>query len=102
MAANLSSLSSLQPDDIAGINALVDETMRRESIGYISPYSRSSSQKNTLLPTCGTVEDISNDKGPSNGAANFFGSLLLGLLGIIIVNLNVKKKDRLLQSEIRM
>ncbi len=102
MAANLSSLSSLQPDDIAGINALVDETIKRESVGYISPYSKSSSQKNTLLPTCGTVEDISNDKGSSNGASNFFGSLLVGLLGMIVVNLNIKRKDRLLQSEIKI
>ena len=91
MAANLSSLSTLQPDDIQGVNAVVDETLRRQSTGYVSPYSTTTSEKNGLLPACGTVEDVGTGSGPGNGASNFIGSLLIGLLGIVLAN---KKKRR--------
>ena len=43
MAPTLSSLTTLQSDDIQGVNAVVDETIRRQSTGYISPYSTQSS-----------------------------------------------------------
>jgi hypothetical protein len=94
MAANLTSLTTLQPDDIQGVNAVVDETIRRQSTGYVSPYSATETQKNGLLPACGTVEDIGNGKGPKNGAINFIGSLLIGFLGIAFTN--NRKKQRLL------
>ncbi len=88
MAANLTSLTTLQPDDVKGVNAVVDETIRRQSTGYVSPYSVQTSEKNSLLPTCGTVEDIAGGGkgGPSNGAANFVGSLLIGFLAISFAN----------------
>ena len=92
MAANLSSLSTLQPDDIQGVNAVVDETIRRQSTGYISPYSATTTTKG---PACGTIEDISkNDNdgsGPNRGATNFMGSLIIGFLGIALVK---RKKNQ--------
>jgi hypothetical protein len=91
MAANLSSLTTLQPDDIQGVNAVVDETIRRQSTGYVSPYSVTTSEKNGLLPACGTVEDIGNGKGPKNGTSNFVGSLLIGFLAIAFANKRKKQ-----------
>lgn len=93
MAANLTSLTTLQPDDIEGVNALVDETIKRQSSGYTSPYSATSNEKNSLVPACGTIEDLGNGQGPKNGASNFIGSLLFGLLGIALVA--KRKKQRL-------
>ncbi|MDO9182175.1 MAG: matrixin family metalloprotease [Bacteriovorax sp.] len=91
MAASLSSLSTLQPDDIQGVNAVVDETLRRQATGYVSPYSTTTSEKSGLLPACGTVEDIGNGKGPKNGPGNFIGSLLIGFLGIALANTRKKQ-----------
>ncbi len=89
MAASLSSLSTLQPDDVQGVNAIVDETIRRQSTGYISPYSATTSEKKSLVPACGTIEEI-NKGGPGNGnaATNFIGALVLGL---VITTLAKKK-----------
>jgi hypothetical protein len=92
MAANLTSFTTLQPDDIQGVNAVIDETIKRQSTGYVSPYSASSSEKNSIVPTCGTVEDINKTGGPSNGATNFVGSLLIGFLAIAFAN--KRKKQR--------
>ena len=91
MAPNLSSLTTLQPDDIQGVNAVVDETIRRQSTGYVSPYAATTSEKKGLLPACGTVEDMGSGGGPSNGAGNFIGSLFIGFLGIAFM-VNQKKK----------
>lgn len=86
MAPSLTSLTTLQPDDIQGVNALVDETLRRQSTGYVSPYSTQTTEKSGgLIPACGTVEDISKGQGPGNGASNFIGALLIGfgLIGLV-------------------
>ena len=91
MAPSLSSISELQTDDIQGVNAVVDETIRRQSTGYVSPYSTTSNEQKGLLPACGTVEDHGNDNGPSNGASNFIGSLLIGILAVTLAN---KKKKQ--------
>ena len=91
MAASLSSLTTLQPDDIQAVNAVVDETIRRQSTGYISPYSTTTSGNKGMLAACGTVDDIGGDgNGPSNGTTSFIGSLFFGFLGIAMIN---KKKE---------
>lgn len=82
MAASLTSLTTLQLDDIEGVNALVDETIKRQSTGYTSPYSVTTNEKSSLVPACGTIEDLGNGQGPKNGSGNFIGSLLLGILGV--------------------
>lgn len=85
MSANLTSLTTLQADDIEGANAVVDETIKRQSTGFTSPYSATTSEKKAL-PTCGTIEDAGNGRGPGNGASNFVGSLLLGFVAIALAN----------------
>lgn len=92
MAASLSNLTTLQSDDIEGVNAVIDETIRRQSTGYISPYSATSSEKNGIVPACGTIEDIGNGKGPKNGSSNFLGSLFIGFLAIAFAT---KKKKQI-------
>jgi len=79
MAASLTSLTSLQADDIQGVNAIVDETIHRQSTGYTSPYSVTTEKKG-IVPACGTIEDISRGNGTGNGnaATNFVGALIIG------------------------
>lgn len=91
MAPTLTSLPSLQPDDIQGVNALVDETLHRQSSGYVSPYSAVTSEKKGLVPACGTIEDIGHGGGSDNGnaATNFIGALMLGFVFIALAR---KKK----------
>jgi len=92
MAPSLSSISELQPDDIQGVNAIVDETIRRQTTGYVSPYAIATSEKKGLIPACGTVEDRGAENGPSNGAYNFIGSLLIGILAVTLAD---KKKRQI-------
>ena len=84
MAATIGSITTLQDDDIAGINAVVDETMKRQSSGFISPLAVQESKKG--LAACGTVEDISNSSGSGRGMTNFFGSLLVGFMAMIFAS----------------
>ena len=91
MAASLGSVNTLQADDVSGINALVDETLRRQSTGYISPYSANTQQTNNkLLGGCGSVEDVS-----SSGPKNFMGAGALGLL--IAYALRPRKRKALIK-----
>jgi hypothetical protein len=82
MAPSLGSSTTLQSDDIKGMNALVDETLNRQATGYVSPYASSESKGGA----CGSVEDISKSGGGSGGAmANFMGSLMFGLILVAII-----------------
>jgi hypothetical protein len=91
MAASLGTATQLQPDDIQGANAVVDETLRRQSIGYISPLSTTSEKK---VAACGTIEDISKNSNGSGGAmANFLGSLMFGILLIAVARKAEKIKE---------
>lgn len=73
MAPSLGGTQNLQADDVRGVNAVIDETLRRQSIGFISPLA----SEEKKVGACGSVEDIS--KG-SSGQNNFLGSLLLGVI----------------------
>ena len=77
MAPTIGSLSTLQEDDIEGINAIVDATIDRQASGYVSPLTVQENKKG--VAACGSVEDISKS-GPGGGMTNFFGSLLIGLI----------------------
>lgn len=82
MAASLGSATSLQSDDVKGMNALMDETLNRQATGYISPLA--SSEKK--VAACGSIEDISKNAGGSGGAmANFLGSLMVGMMLIAVI-----------------
>jgi len=76
MAPTLGSISTLQADDTAGMIALVDETIKRQTTGYISPFSVNSEEGKSKLMACGSVEDINKSSGPKN----FLGALLVGFL----------------------
>ena len=89
MAASLGTANSLQSDDIQGVNAVVDETLKRQSTGYVSPLSTQEKK----VAACGTIEDISKNSGGSGGAiANFLGSLITGML--LIAAIGVLEKNR--------
>ena len=82
MAPSLGSVASLQNDDVQGMSAIIDETLSRQSQGFISPLS-SSEQKTAA---CGSIEDISKSSNGSGGAmANFLGSLMVGLMLIVMI-----------------
>ena len=90
MAANLGTATTLQPDDIEGANAVVDETLRRQSVGFVSPLAASEKK----VAACGSVEDIANGSGGPGGAmTNFLGSLVIGLMMIIMLG-KVEKLKR--------
>jgi Matrixin len=78
MAATLGGITSLQADDIEGVNAIVDENISRQTGGYVSPYAVQESEKK--FAACGTVEDISKGSGGGNGSLNFLGSMLIGMM----------------------
>lgn len=90
MAASLGSVNALQSDDIQGINAVVDETMKRQSTGYVSPLSTQEKK----VAACGTIEDISKNSNGSGGAmANFLGSLIIGMMLIAFIG-KIEKSRR--------
>lgn len=90
MAASLGTANSLQSDDIQGVNAVVDETIRRQSTGYVSPLS----SQEKKVAACGTIEDISKNSGGSGGAmANFLGSLICGMMLIAFIG-KIEKNRR--------
>ncbi|MBC7428060.1 MAG: matrixin family metalloprotease [Bacteriovorax sp.] len=89
MAASLGTVTQLQPDDIQGANAVIDETLRRQSVGFVSPLAASEKK----VAACGSVEDISKSSGGSGGAmANFMGSLIFGMLVIAVIGKAEKLK----------
>lgn len=90
MAASLGQANALQSDDIQGVNAVVDETIRRQSVGYTSPLA----VQEKKVAACGTIEDISKNANGSGGAmANFMGSLIFGLMLIGLIG-KVEKTRR--------
>lgn len=83
MAPSLGSTSTLQPDDVKGINAVVDETLNRQATGFVSPLVATQEKK---VAACGSIEDISNNSGGPGGAmANFIGSLVFGMMFIAAI-----------------
>lgn len=92
MAASLTSVSSLQTDDIQGANAVLDESLKRQSTGFVSPFSTSVTEKNSLVPACGTIEEVSGGEGSGRGGSNFIGSLLIGLLAGVLASKRKSQK----------
>jgi hypothetical protein len=82
MSAYLSNYSTLQYDDIEGFNYLVDETLRRQSIGYTSPFSAQQSS-NSLIGNCGSAFAA----GELRGSGGFIWSFLFGLTSLGIIRL---------------
>lgn len=95
MAPYISATNSLQPDDIAGGNAVVDENNYRRSIGFVSPLAgNQNTQESNALSSCGTV-NMNGGQGPgAGGGGRDIFSLLLGLSLIPSLGLLKKKKTR--------
>ncbi len=74
MYPSLNSSSTLQDDDIVGMNALVSSTINRQTSGYVSPYS-TSGEKKSAIAACGTIKDIDKD----GNSGNFLGSIIFGI-----------------------
>jgi hypothetical protein len=75
MAATMSNITTLQQDDIDGMIALVDSTLKRQESGYVSPLSISSGKGGSkLMAGCGSIDDASSTP------KNFMGAMLIGLL----------------------
>ncbi len=80
MGASLSGVSALTFDDSQGINAVVDETLYRQQIGYVSPLA--SSSENKTFAACGSVALVgsNNSDDDQSGMSNFALSLAFGIL----------------------
>lgn len=79
MGASISSVSALTWDDSQGANAVVNEHLYRQQIGYVSPLAKDSSEGKAAA--CGSVLLVGSDDhdGPG-GHLSFIFSLILGLL----------------------
>jgi len=90
MYPTLSQSYQLANDDVEGMNALIDQTMRRQETGFISPFAASSNQEKVMA--CGTIVDISQSKPPSGG---FGGSFLSGAMMMVLMYALARRKERL-------
>ena len=88
MAASLGSSNRLSQDDIDGINAVVNETISRQSTGFISAFA----PKEEKVAACGSVEDIGKSGPGSNSLTNFIGSLIIGLMAIVALNAQARSR----------
>lgn len=91
MQANLiSNYQGLTSDDQDGMNTVVEETIHREAIHYISPLAKSDDSGSSSPLSCGTV-DLSGGNG--GGGGNMIISLGLGIL-IALVSFMPRFKPR--------
>ncbi len=72
----------LHYDDVQGMSITVQETRRRQAIGYISPLSRRETTESSSM-SCGTIDISSGDGGSGGGSMNLILSLSLGLIIIM-------------------
>ncbi len=89
MASSLTSATSPRSDDVLGANAVVDEALHRQSIGFTSELA-SSEEKSSSPIACGSV-DISGSGGEGGGPFNIILSLMLGIIATIFSN---RKKQK--------
>jgi hypothetical protein len=86
MAASLIfNYQGLHWDDEQGMNAVVNETLRRQAIGYVSPLAKSQETESASPLSCGTVDLGSGRGGQGGGGTNMIISLSLGLVLAILL-----------------
>lgn len=78
MYASLQGNNSLSDDDISGATAAVNETLRRQEVGFVSELARSEQGDESNALACGSVAFVSGSKPPRGGSG--VGAILLGLL----------------------
>jgi len=80
MYATFQTYRGLHWDDVSGMTYTLNETKRRQAIGYVSPLSTSESSEGSAL-SCGTVDMSSGGgSGPGGSSQNPILSLGIGLL----------------------
>lgn len=97
MYASLQGNSRLSNDDVSGAVAAINETLRRQEVGFVSELAREEGSSGANALACGSVAFISSDGNPpANGGgggsplfALFLGLLLAMLPGIVRKNLPV-------------
>jgi len=72
----------LHYDDVQGMSVTVQETRRRQAIGYISPLSRQETQSSAM--SCGTIDISGGDGGDGGGPMNLIFSVGIGLFVMLI------------------
>ncbi len=80
MAPTISGTSSLQADDVNGMNALIDETLRRQSTGFVSEFASVRENDSDAFGTCGTIDLDGESRGGGGGSLSFIISIFLGIL----------------------
>lgn len=73
----------LHYDDIQGMSVTVQETRRRQAIGYVSPLSRNETSQSSAM-SCGTIDISGGEGGGGAGPTNLILSLGLGLMIMLL------------------
>ena len=81
MFASVGPAGGVNSDDANGAIAVINETQRRQATGFVSQFAADEEEyANGFLGACGTVQLVNNSgDGPGPGA-QFFSSLLIGLM----------------------
>jgi len=98
MFASLAGINSLSLDDIRGVNAVYDETVRRQSVGFVSNLAASEKSEGNAL-ACGSVSLLGggNGGGPYGGILTIIFSFALCLSFRYLPEL-IRKNFPLLQA----
>jgi hypothetical protein len=91
MYPSLNGLTSLTADDEQAVNAVIGETERRQSIGYISPFVADNSSESSKFAACGSIGELTGTGGPKGG---FFMTSLLGFFLILLAQMAGKQLGR--------
>lgn len=83
MASSLTTATSPRSDDVLGANAVVDEALYRQSIGFTSELAPSGDKSSSPV-ACGSV-DFSGSGGDGGGPFNSVFNLLLGFMVIAFI-----------------
>lgn len=78
MYASLQGNNSLSSDDSAGANAAVNETLRRQEVGFVSELARQEQGDESNALACGSIAFVGANRPPTGGGG--FGALVLGAL----------------------
>lgn len=81
MFASVGSAGAVNTDDARGAIAVINETQRRQSTGFVSQFAADEEEyANGFLGACGTVQLVNNSSDGPGPGAQFISSLLLGLM----------------------
>lgn len=79
MYPSLQGINRLSADDSDGANAVIDENLRRQSIGFVSALATEPDNSSNAL-ACGSTVDVSGKNPPSGGFLTITLGFLLAML----------------------